>query len=111
VNHISSSYRVQYDIRPAKQVERRMIVDALQRLAAAGFSIADYQYTGFGAIYFVDFILLHKLLGLNNLVSLEQETSLESRIWFNKPFSCIKIKMVSASAEIPNLSRDVKHIV
>lgn len=111
MNHISSSYRVQYDIRPAKQVERRMIVDALHRLATAGLPIADYQYTGFGAIYFMDFILLHKLLGLNRLLSLEHEQSLESRIWFNRPFSCIEIKMVPASTEIPNLSRDVRHIV
>lgn len=111
MNHISSSYRVQYDVRPAKQVERRMIVDALQRLAAVGLPISDYQYTGFGAIYFVDFVLLHKILGLNRLLSLEQDPSLETRVRFNRPFSCIDIKMVPASSEIPNLSRDVKHIV
>lgn len=111
MSSISSSYRVQYDMRPAKQVERRMIIDALQRLGAAGFPVADYQYTGFGAIYFVDFILLHKLLGLSKLLSLEQEESLTSRMKFNRPFSCIEIKMVPASSEIPNLSRDIHHIV
>jgi hypothetical protein len=111
VNHASSSYRVQYDMRPAKQVERRMIIDALQRLAAAGFPIAHYQYTGFGAIYFIDFVLLHKLLGLNKLLSLEHEANLESRVMFNRPFSCIRVRMAPASSEIPNLSRDVRHIV
>ena len=108
---ISSSTRVQYDLRPAKQVERRMIVDALQRLQAAGFPIADYQYTGFGAIYFVDFILFHKLLGMSNLLSLERQTSLKTRMEFNKPFKCVDVKMVSASSEIPNLSRDRRHII
>jgi len=88
-----------------------MIVDALQRLAAAGFPIADYQYTGFGAIYFVDFILFHKLLGMSKLLSLEQQTSLARRVEFNKPFSCVDTKMVPASSEIPNLSRDTRHIV
>ena len=88
-----------------------MIIDALQRLAAAGFPIADYQYTGFGAIYFVDFIMLHKLLGMSKLLSLERETSLEKRVNFNRPFSCVDIKMVPASYEIPNLSRDIRHIV
>lgn len=111
MNAISSSYRVQYDMRPAKQVERRMLVDALQRLSAAGIPVADYQYTGFGAIYFVDFILFHKILGLSKLLSLEQHKSLESRMMFNRPFSCVEIKMVSASSEIPNLSRDIRHIV
>lgn len=107
----SSSYRVQYDLRPAKQVERRMIVDALQRLGDAGFPVTDYQYTGFGAIYFTDFIMLHKLLGMSKLLSLEHEKRLERRVGFNKPFSCVDIKMVPASAEIPNLSRDSQHIV
>jgi hypothetical protein len=88
-----------------------MIIDALQRLSAAGFSVADYQYTGFGAIYFVDFILFHKLLGLNKLLSLEQQESLTSRVNFNRPFSCVDINMVPASSEIPNLSRDLRHLV
>jgi hypothetical protein len=102
---------VQYDVRPAKQVERRMIVDALQRLQPAGFSITDYQYTGFGAIYFVDFILFHKLLGMSNLLSLEKATGLTSRIEFNRPFKCVDVKMESASSAIPNLSRDRRHIL
>jgi hypothetical protein len=88
-----------------------MLVDALQRLAAAGFPVADYQYTGFGAIYFVDFIMFHKLLGLNKLVSLEQHESLTKRMNFNRPFSCVEIKMVPASSEIPNLSRDTHHFL
>jgi hypothetical protein len=111
LTQISSSLRVQYDLRPAKQVERRMIVDALQHLQAAGFSIMDYQYTGFGAIYFVDFILFHKLLGMSRLLSLERMTSLGSRVEFNKPFKCVEVKMESASSAIPNLSRDVRHMV
>jgi len=88
-----------------------MIIDALQRLAAAGFPITEYQYTGFGAIYFVDFIMLHKLLGMTKLLSLELDKTLETRVSFNKPFSCVEIKMVSASSEIPNLSRDSRHLV
>jgi len=107
----SSSYRVQYDLRPSKQVERRMIIDALHRLTAAGFPIANYQYTGFGAIYFVDFIMLHKLVGISKLLSLEIEKTLESRVRFNRPFSCVEIKMGPASSEIPNLSRDRRHMV
>jgi len=88
-----------------------MIVDSLQRLGAAGFPISDYQYTGFGSIYFIDFILFHKLLGLNRLLSLERQESLTKRVIFNRPFSCVDIKMVPASSEIPNLSRDVRHIL
>ncbi len=88
-----------------------MIVDALQRLQPGGFPITDYQYTGFGAIYFVDFILFHKLLGMSKFLSLEKSTGLTSRIEFNKPFKCVDVKMESASSAIPNLSTDRRHIL
>jgi len=111
MNNISSTFKVQYDLRPAKQVERRMLIDAFQRLGESGFPIRDYQYTGFGSVYFVDFILFHKILGLQRMLSLEHEPTLESRVRFNKPFSCVDIKIQSAAAAIPSLSRDLKHIL
>ena len=46
--------KVPYDLRPAKQAERRMLVDAFMILSQAGFPIRDYQYTGMGSVYFVD---------------------------------------------------------
>jgi hypothetical protein len=107
----SSSYRVQYDLRPAKQVERRMFIDALQRLSAAGFPIHDYEYTGFGAIYFVDFILFHKLLGFRYMTSIEAQKELESRVLFNKPFEFVTVTMETVSAVIPSLSRDRRHVL
>ena len=55
----------------AKQVERKMILDILQQLAEGGFALRDYKYTGLGSIYFVDFMLLHRLLGLRKLLSVE----------------------------------------
>jgi hypothetical protein len=88
-----------------------MLVDALQRLQEAGFPITEYQYTGFGAIYFVDFILFHKLLGMHHLLSIERERSLQSRVEFNRPFGCVEVRINPASAEIPSLSRDLNHVL
>lgn len=106
-----SALTVQYDLRPAKQVERRMLVDAFQRLAQAGFEIRDYKYTGFGAYYFVDFIIFHKLLGINDMLSIEHDKTLERRVRFNCPFECVKIWMDSSTAVIPTLSPDIRHIL
>jgi hypothetical protein len=106
-----SSLKVPYDLRPAKQVERRMLVDAFLRLAQAGFAIRDYQYTGFGSLYFIDFILFHKLLGINKMLTVEHDESLEDRVRFNRPFDCINVAMSSAADVIPILSRDVPHIL
>ena len=106
-----SYLKVAYDLRPAKQIERRMFIDALQRLALAGFDIGDYQYTGFGSIFFVDFILFHKLLGLGRLLSVEHSLKIEKRVKFNRPFKQIEISMNSITDVIPTLSPDRKHLL
>lgn len=106
-----SALSVQYDLRPAKQVERRMFVDAFQRLAQAGFKIRDYQYTGFGGIYFVDFIIFHTLLGISKMVSMEHDESLRKRVKFNCPFKCVEVEIDLSTNIIPTLRQDGKHIL
>lgn len=103
--------KVQYELRPAKQVERRMLIDSLQILSYAGFQISDYKYTGMGSIYFVDFILLHKLLGIQNMLSVEF-SNIEKRVKFNKPFGCIEVLVPKPIGDvIPTLSPDSKHFL
>ncbi|HTV49192.1 MAG TPA: O-methyltransferase [Phycisphaerae bacterium] len=112
MNAISESYRkVPYDLREAKQVERRMLVDAFQRLIAAGFPIADYQYTGMGSIYFFDFALFHKYLGIQKMLSVEISSAIKKRVEFNKPYGNVEVRIAPISKVIPELSRDRKHIL
>jgi hypothetical protein len=76
-----------------------------------GFNIAEYQYTGFGSIYFVDFILFHKLLGINKLTSVEYDNAIHRRVMFNKPFREVEVVMAPVSDVIPTLKRDYRHIL
>ena len=103
--------RVHYELRPAKQVERRMIVDSLIKLASAGFDISDYQYTGMGSIYFVDFIVFHKSLGINKMLSVEISRKARKRVEFNKPFQFVDVRMGRIGVQIPRLSQDRRHIL
>ncbi|MEA3327662.1 MAG: O-methyltransferase [Chloroflexota bacterium] len=106
-----SYQKVFYTLRPAKQVERRMILEVLQRLHGGGFSILDYQYTGFGSIYFVDFILFHRYLGIKKLLCAEHDTGIKKRMKFNKPYKVVDIKMNNIGSIIPNLDSNIKHIL
>ena len=109
---LSQSYRkVQYDLRPAKQAERKMLLDAFRILASEGFRIEDYQYTGMGSIHFIDFILFHKYLGISKLLSVEIDETIAKRIEFNKPFHLIETKINPIGSEIGLLSKDRKHIL
>lgn len=99
----NSSYeRVNYRLRFAKFMERRMIFDSLVRLSNFK-NIADYRYVGFGSIYFTDFILVHKLLGISELISIESEEDNKARFEFNKPFNCIEILWGESSSILPEL--------
>ncbi|MCX6645097.1 MAG: hypothetical protein NTY09_01870 [bacterium] len=110
-NPETSSVKVHYELRPAKQVQRRMLIDSFLLLSAAGFNLRDYRYTGLGATYFVDFILFHKLLGINRMCSAEHDLGAAKRVIFNKPFDCIEIVMDKIGNVIPSLDQQLKHIL
>jgi len=106
-----SYLKVPYDLRPAKQVERRMLVESLQQIATLGFPIRDYQYTGFGSVYFIDFVLFHKSLGISKMLSVEYDSAIEKRVKFNQPFRCVTIKLGPIADFIPTLSRKRRHLL
>jgi len=69
------SYRIiNYALRPAKAIERRMLCAAFERLHPFQ-RIQDYRYVGFGSIYFSDFQLLHRQLGITDMLSIERDIS------------------------------------
>lgn len=83
---MSASFkRIDYSLRPAKHAERRMLCDVFRRLRPFG-KIEEYVYVGFGSIWFVDFALMHRSLGIKDMFSIEQEEAARDRIEDNKPF-------------------------
>jgi hypothetical protein len=105
----ASGNSINYDLRTAKSVERRMISTTVKEL----FKVVKYKsrrYIGMGSTYFTDFKLFHKELHIDNMISIELEESLKKRVEFNKPFSSIKIKIGKTTDVLPflewNLSND-----
>jgi len=107
----SSSSRVPYDLRPRKQVERRMMAHVFQFLAEAGFPISTYRYAGFGAFFFVDFILFRRILGISDMVSIEHDLRYMNRVIFNRPFKDIYVKFQTSSDYISQINKDKKYIL
>lgn len=112
MNDRTRSYeKVHYEFRPAKQVERRMLVDTFQSLMALGFPISEYKYVGFGSVYFIDFILFHRYLGIRRFLSVEKYDDIRKRIRFNRPFGCVEVGFGDIIEHVPRLSLDVPHIL
>jgi hypothetical protein len=83
---MSHSFRkIDYSIRPAKHAERRMLCDIFRRVSPFE-RVEKYVYVGFGSVWFADFILFHRALGIRDMVSIEAAESAKDRIEENKPF-------------------------
>jgi hypothetical protein len=91
---MASSYKkIDYRIRPAKSIERRMIVDLFRRLEEFG-QLTNYRYIGLGSLYFSDFVLFHRALGFTKMISIEDAThsQIQSRFHFNVPYRHVQMK-------------------
>jgi len=87
---------INYNLRFAKHIERKMLADAFLELAPFE-NIKKYRYVGFGSFYFNDFTLFHKRLGMASMLSIEGIKQLETRCKKNIPFNCVELVMGEAS--------------
>lgn len=105
------SYRqINYSLRPAKAIERKMLCESFRRLYPFG-KIETYRYVGFGSIYFSDFYLFHRALGINDMLSIEKDAYAEECFQFNKPYKCVRLDCRPASEVLPELDWQAKTVV
>lgn len=94
--------QIDYTIRPAKNIERKMIGEMLGHLRVFR-PVSDYVYVGLGSTFFTDFVLYHKLFGIHQMWSIEKETTKQRRVDFNIPFHCIKTEYGETTDVLPRL--------
>lgn len=93
----STASFISYDLRPAKQSERRILLDILKIAGDCGLPITEYRYVGMGANRFYDFLLIHKYLGITSMVSLEHDPIMFKRAVFNCPYSFVDVQEKTAA--------------
>ena len=101
---------IDYRIRPAKNVERKMLLEICSRMGAVQ-EMSGYRYVGMGSIYFVDFSLFHRAFGIDSMISLEGREGLMERCEWNRPFDCIEVRPTSVEAALAELRSDVPTIM
>ncbi|MFT3783689.1 MAG: hypothetical protein QM790_16880 [Nibricoccus sp.] len=101
---MASSYRtINYSLRPAKAVERKMMGEAFRRIHPFQ-RVEDYRYVGFGSIYFSDFQLVHRALGITDMISIEKDKEAEECFAFNRPYRSIDLKFGHSGEVLPSLT-------
>lgn len=103
-----SSKKINYDLRPAKYVERRMFINSLKGILYRN-DLKSYQYVGMGSSFFTDFKLIHKELNIDSLHSIES-TDFE-RVKFNTPYECIKLYEGTSTDKLTDIDWESKSIV
>lgn len=98
---------VNYAVRPNKNVERKLIFSSLRELDRR-FDLSGHRYVGLGSVWFVDFVLAHKSLGITDMVSIESDQIGHRRAEFNRPLSCIQVLLGETSAILPDVAYDDK---
>jgi hypothetical protein len=86
---VPSFTRIDYQIRSNKNIERKLVFDALSSVRAV-INFTNHKYIGFGSMWFSDFRLAHKMLALDQMISIEYSNS--PRAEFNMPFCNIEVK-------------------
>jgi len=111
MDEYTKSYeKIDYSVRPAKCIERKMLCDIFRKLAPFG-EVKKYRYIGFGSPFFADFYLFHKMLGIEDMISIEKNKEDKDRFEFNTPFSCIKMKYGNSNDVLPLLEWDIRTIL
>lgn len=106
-----SAVEINYELRPCKFVERRMLLASLSRILGAIKKDNDYQYIGFGGCSFTDFKLFHKELHINQMISIENGNYSDYKLQLNKPFQCIKILRGNSSSVLPTLDLSIPSLI
>lgn len=93
---------VNYSIRPSKSVQRGIVFEGLRRISNV-MEIGNAIYVGFGSIWFTDFVQAHKVLDIDDMVSIEANEIGFRRATFNKAYRTISVMEGRASARLPDI--------
>ncbi|MFD2114759.1 O-methyltransferase [Paenibacillus yanchengensis] len=99
-----------YNLRTNKAIDRSIFIEFLIKMNKYQ-PIDQYTYIGFGATHLEDFKQIHTILGLNKLISIEQDKSIHMRQLFNKPISCIDLRRCSSGEFIQSFDFDENCII
>lgn len=97
-----SDQKINYQVRPAKSIERKMICDLIREVQVLRAN-GEMRYIGLGAKYFTDFMLFHNEFGVSDMISIEAEKDRQIRYEFNKPLKCIQMWYGTTNEVLPQI--------
>ena len=102
---MSSSFTINYSLRQNKALERALAFEALSTVQP--YLGENCVYIGLGSVWFQDFQLARRVLGITDMISIESDPVIFSRACFNRPFGSVEVLEGLSSEILPEvLKRD-----
>lgn len=99
---MSSTNIVNFSLRQNKSIERAIVFDGLMKLGSI-INMKQAVYVGLGSVWFADFILAHRLLGIETMISMEDDPVTYKRARYNIPYRTVEVIEGQSRAVIPEL--------
>lgn len=96
---------VNYSLRPSKSIQRQVVFEGM-RLLQLHLEFNRIAYVGFGSIWFTDFVLAHKILGIDDMFSIEVDDVGYARAVYNAPYATVRVRHGLANDVLPVLFAD-----
>ena len=99
-----SDQNINYQIRPSKSIERKMMCELVKEIQIIQ-GTSELRYIGMGAKYFTDFLLFHNEFGVTDMISIEAERERAMRYEFNKPLKSIQMIYGTTNEVLPQIDQ------
>jgi len=86
-----------------------MLAEIFRRMVAFG-PLETYCYVGFGSVWFSDFVLFHRTLGVRKMLSIEKSTASRDRFVDNSPFK-IDFDFRPSSQALPDVDYSSRQFI
>ena len=99
---MSSTNIINFNLRQNKSIERAIVFDCVGDIVRL-LGLRELVYVGFGSVWFADFVLAHRLLSIDTMISIEQDDVIYERAKFNKLYRTLEVLKGLSSNVIPPL--------
>ncbi len=99
---------VNYSLRPSKGIQREVVFEGVAALKSH-LDLSDMVYIGFGSVWFSDFVPAHKVLQIQDMVSIEADEVGHCRAIFNRPYATVDVRHGYSYEILPQLFVDPKY--
>ena len=105
---MASYESINFSLRPSKCVQREIVFGGLKSLSAV-MNLRNPLYIGLGSIWFTDFVMAHKVLEIDDMISMEANEVGFRRANFNKTYRSISVFEGQSSDLLPKILDQAKY--